>query len=85
MSLSFMEIAKRVTAWQKANPVHGRDPNEWRVDAYGNLIRFDDHGDRSSPYGWEIDHIVPRARGGDDWLTNTRALHWRANVRKADR
>ena len=55
-------------------------PNEWRRDHMGNPIRHDDYGDRDSDYGWEIDHIVPVAKGGSDAIDNLRPLQWAANV-----
>lgn len=71
-------IAEQV--WLKGRPVEGYSEDVWRYDAANNLIRHDDYGDRNSAHGWEIDHIVPRSRGGSDRLLNLRPLHWRANV-----
>lgn len=50
------------------------------MDAFGNIIRFSHYGDRTSAYGWEIDHIVPVAVGGSGDLTNLRPLHFRQNA-----
>lgn len=73
-------ILDKYMVWAKGQIVIGYDPNEWRRDTYGNLIRFSDHGNRNSSYGWEIDHIVPVVLGGADDLSNLRPLHWKANV-----
>jgi len=39
------------------------------------IIRWEEYSIRSDA-GWEIDHIVPRAIGGSDILSNLRARHW---------
>lgn len=72
------------TVWGKATPIPGYDPDFWRTDRLGNVIRFDHYGDRNSEYGWEADHIVPSSKGGSDSLANQQPLHWRANVVKSD-
>lgn len=35
--------------------------------------------------GWQIDHIVPLSRGGDDTLANTQPAHARCNQSKGNR
>lgn len=67
--------------WAKAMPIAGVDPNVARMDAFGNVMRRADYGDRTSEYGWEIDHTRPVALGGSDDLSNLRPLHWRANAK----
>lgn len=71
---------KRLLVWQKATPIIGYDPAVWRRDQYGYTIRYADYGDRSSEFGWEIDHISPSFLGGGDELGNLRPLHWRKNA-----
>lgn len=66
--------------WNKGTVCPGLDPNEWRMDAFGNLIAFSMHGNRDSDYGWEIDHILPVMWGGDDGIHNLRPLQWGANA-----
>ena len=78
-SLLASDFRKRV-AWGNASPMIGRDPNVWRQDDYGSIIRWGDYGDRKSAYGWEIDHRVPTALGGTDASSNLRALHWQNNA-----
>jgi hypothetical protein len=73
--------SRKLSAWWRAKIDPRRHPTEWRIDDYGNLIRWADYGDRCSPYGWEIDHIHPTILGGIDSAQNTRALHWRENAR----
>ena len=73
------EITDRIV-WDKGTVIPNYDPAIWRHDAYGNVISFAAHGDRTSDYGWEIDHILPVASGGSDDISNLRPLHWKANV-----
>ncbi|BBL72328.1 HNH endonuclease signature motif containing protein [Methylogaea oryzae] len=68
-----------LAVWNRATVVAGRDPKEYRKDCHGNTIRFGDHGNANSPFGWEIDRIVPSARGGGDELSNLQALQWRSS------
>lgn len=80
--LSFLptEEQRKVAAWQKAFVVPGRDPALVRKDAFGWFIQWTDYGDRTSAWGWEIDHHHPTALGGFDGFSNLRALHWRNNA-----
>ncbi len=73
-----------VWCWNQCRTIPNYDPNEWRYDDLGNLIRLQNYGDRQSQYGWEIDHRIPLARGGTDDRSNIRALHWQANAQKSD-
>ncbi len=68
--------------WAKGHPIPGYDAAMYRRDDYGYAMRYTDHGNRSSDYGWEIDHITPVASGGSDNLSNLRPLHWQPNVRR---
>ncbi len=69
--------------WQKGLVVHGYDPNEWRADKYGALIRYGDYG-KQTEYGWNIDHIRPVAYGGSDHINNLQPLQWQNNAKKGD-
>lgn len=71
--------------WKKGWPVEGRDPDLWRADDYGTLMYRWDFGNRSSPHGWEIDHMHPVSLGGSDDLSNLRPLHCLATAAKGAR
>ena len=73
------ELRKRAV-WGRGKQISGRNSDEWRKDDFGNLLQFSAYGDTRSPYGWQIDHIVPVARGGTDDILNLRPLHWRKNA-----
>lgn len=66
--------------WIKGTVITGWDPEVWRHDAFGSVIRYSDYGDRNSKYGWEVDHIVAVALGGSDHISNKRPLHFRNNA-----
>ena len=79
------EVAENLlknAVWEKGHPIPGRAPSKLRKDDYGNTIRNKDYGNRNSTFGWEIDHIVPKADGGTDDLSNLRPLQWEANVKR---
>lgn len=77
-----MDEQTKIRVWQMGLVIPGYDPGEWRRDEYGNAISFWAYGNRSSVYGWEIDHVIPLAKGGTDILSNLRPLHWRVNARR---
>ena len=47
-------------------------------------MKYGDHADTNSKYGWEIDHIYPTALGGTDDLDNLQPLYWEYNRQKGD-
>jgi len=55
------------------------------LDANGDEIRKEAYGDMNSRFGWTIDHILPKARGGTNALKNLRPLHWLNNAAKGDK
>ena len=69
-----------IAVWAKGRIVANNDPNVWRQDVFGNWIGWSHYGNRDSPYGWEIDHIIPVSRGGSDAIFNLRPLQWEANA-----
>ena len=69
--------------WEKARIVKGYDATKWRQDFAGAWIQKDQYGIQG-PFGWEIDHMIPRSHGGGDELSNLFPLHWRNNEAKGD-
>jgi hypothetical protein len=80
---AWTEVQKQMI-WSKARVVPGRIADEWRQDKCGSLMRWQDHGNRESLYGWEIDHIWPVSSRGSDEPDNLQALNWKNNASKSD-
>lgn len=79
-----MATAKqKETAWENAAKVRGKDPDKYRRDPARNVMFKDSYG-KTSPMGWEVDHIKPAARGGSDATVNLQALNTRVNRSKRD-
>lgn len=70
--------------WSKATTIPNYPSELWRRDLCGFAIRYTDHGNRDSMYGWEIDHIFPVAMGGNDDVNNLQVLNWKNNADKGD-
>lgn len=70
--------------WQRGRIVSGYDKDKYRQDECGAWIMWIKYGDRSSEFGWEIDHIISEANGGKDILSNLRPLQWKNNLDKSD-
>ena len=61
--MTMLEDLKRA-AWGRTSPVSGQlNAWEFRKDCLGKVVRYSDFGNRHSPFGWELDHIVPRSVG----------------------
>lgn len=70
--------------WQTARIVEGMDARMVRKDPCGAWIVRDKFGMADNEYGWEVDHIYPRALGGDDNPQNLRAMNCANNRSKGD-
>ena len=77
--------------WKKGRKIDGKDPDVYRLDAAGAIIKKDNRR-VNTQYGWEIDHIFPKAKLRDkgipeskwDDLVNLRPLQADNNRRKGD-
>ena len=70
--------------------VDGKDAEEYRFDPCGAVIQWSKYGNRNDIYGWEVDHIVPKAilcsKGATDEeiddYDNLRPMQWENNDAK---
>ena len=65
--------------WAKGRIIPDFDPNEWRWDHAGRVMRFNDYGNRQSKFGWEKGHVIADALGGADDVVNLRPENWLTN------
>lgn len=70
--------------WNKGRIINGMNPNLFRQDPCGAIIAYNQYGQKSAAFGWEIDHVYPLSKGGDDNILNLRPMHWRNNFAKGD-
>lgn len=79
----------KLAVWAKGKIVPDKDgnhwsPSEWRYDICGQPIKYSEHGNVNSKHGWEIDHIKPSSKGGNDSIDNLQPLQWENNRAKSD-
>ena len=84
VQMTMLEDLKRA-AWARTSPVSGQlNAWEFRKDCLGNLVRYTDFGNRHSPFGWELNFIVPGTLGGSTDPDNLQALHWKATAARSE-
>lgn len=71
-------------AWDNAKKIRGENPDVWRKDKHGNVIRYASYG-TNGDYAWEVDHKNPVSKGGTEHLRNIQALHKEENREKSDK
>ena len=84
LHMAMLEDLKRA-AWARTSPV-SEHANSWefRKDCLGNLVRYNDYGRRNSPFGWELELLVPQRLGGSTDAENLQALHWKASAARSE-
>ncbi len=79
-----MDIKTINYVWTKAQAIPGYNAGHIRMDSCGAIIVWSEYGNRSSQYGWEVDHIIPTSQGGSEGWNNLQPLHWKNNAAKSD-
>ena len=69
--------------WNKGKAIPGYDLAVWRKDTCNAVIKRGDYGTVGT-HGWEVDHVMPVAKGGGDSLGNLQPLQWQNNRHKGD-
>lgn len=80
---TYTSANSKAAVWSKAKPIRGKNPDTHRQDPYGNTIVYSNYG-KTTPTGWQKDHIKPSSRGGSDHISNLQALQSHLNMSKGN-
>ena len=77
--------------WAKGRKISDKDPNEYRLDAAGALMKRSHRG-KDDEFDWEVDHVFPKHRLEEegipekDWnkMANLRPFNAKNNGSKSD-
>lgn len=70
--------------WQKGTIVPAYNADLYRQDACGAWMMRSEYANTESVLGWEIDHVFPKSKGGDEVLDNLRPMQHQNNKSKSD-
>ncbi len=73
--MKYGDLNTKPYLFNKLEKIKGENPNNCRL--------LD--GKKVSYYDLEVDHIVPRTRGGSDDIKNLKLLYWKDNIKKSDK
>lgn len=62
--------------WNRASILEGVDSTMFRLDSCGAIIARTKYQDYDSGFGWDIEHVFPIEKGGDNNEANLRAMQW---------
>ena len=85
MARSLTEDEVKELVWSEARPIPGMDRTEFRKDPYGNLMIWDDYGDKDQSTSWVIDHIIPESLEGSYDIENLQAMNLKKNQELQDK
>ena len=73
--MKYGDTETKIYLWNKLEKVKGKSPSKYRF-LDDNVVLYDE---------LDVDHIIPRSRGGSDELENLQLLHYKINIRKSDK
>ena len=80
----FFTWAEKEECWKSSSYMIGRDPDRWRLDAYGNPVNKFMKG-CFGVFCYEYDHIVPFSKDGESVVENCQILNTYLNRVKSNR